>query len=358
MTSFRLSDAEFARTQRQRILPELGESGQQKITRARVAVVGVGGLGSPVVSYLAAAGVGHLVVIDDDQVELSNLHRQVIHDVAHLGRAKTTSATEIAARIAPETKVIEQSRRLTAENARELLAGVDVIVDGSDSFETRFLVNDAAAELGLPLVWGAVLGWNAQVTVLWPTPPVSLNIPAINLRDVFADTPETRQTVGCQTAGVMGAVCGVAGSLMALEVIKLITGIGRPLLGTMTVFEGLTATQHNVPIGSVTTAPAELHDVQALDRLPSNAVIVDVRLQSERDAEPLRLDSLHLPFDEVLRINPSDPQRPHTLASVTSEHELVVVCAEGPRSARAARHLAACGYSVAGFLDGGLRDLC
>ena len=352
MTERTLSEQERARTGRQLILPELGDGGQQKLAQARIAVVGAGGLGSPVISYLAAAGVGELIVIDDDVVELSNLHRQTIHDQAHLGRPKTVSATEVAARLSPETIVTEKPVRLTAENARELLAGADVIVDGSDSFDTRFPVNDAAMALGVPVVWGAVLGWNAQVTVLWPRPPADSGFTAIELRDVFADTPETRRTVGCSVAGVLGAVCGIAGSMMALEAIKLITGLGQPLVGTMVVIDALAGTTNRVNLGAAPSR-VEAISVTALTEIPSEAVIVDVRHVAEREANPVTRDSLHLPLAEVLLIEGSSP-RPAALEALAADQVIVTVCAEGPRSARAARHLISQGYAVAGFLDGGL----
>lgn len=352
MTERTLSAEERARTARQLILPELGEGGQLKLAQARVAVVGAGGLGAPVISYLAAAGVGELVVIDDDVVELSNLQRQTIHDYAHLGRPKTTSATEIATRLSPATSVIEKAVRLTAENALELLSAADVIIDGSDSFDTRFLVNDAAIALGVPIVWGAVLGWNAQVTVLWPTPPAGTATPAMELRDLFADTPETRRTVGCSVAGVMGAVCGIAGSMMALEALKLITGVGQPLLGTLVVIDGLSGVPSRVELGK---NPGRREDlpVAALAEIPAGAVIVDVRHAAEREAKPVGRDSLHLPLAEVLLIDQATDSHSE-LAGISSDSIIVTVCAEGPRSARAARHLLSQGYAVAGFLDGGL----
>ena len=251
-----LSDFENARTQRQQLLPAIRERGQRKLNRATVAVVGAGGLGSPVIQYLVAAGVGSLVVIDHDVIELSNLNRQVIHSAADVGTPKTASATSAISRLAPECRVTVSRERLTAHNAVDLLSGADVVVDGSDTFETRFDVSRAAEVLRIPVVWGAVLGWDAQVTVFHPNPPEDSEFLAYRLGDLFADSPEVRVGDTCSTLGVMGAVCGYAGSLMALETIKLLTGAGTPLFGCVTIFNGLTGESRNVRL-----APAQRQGV-------------------------------------------------------------------------------------------------
>lgn len=245
-----LSESEKRRTHRQYILSSLGLSGQERLGSAHVAVIGAGGLGSPVVQYLSAAGVGTLTVIDDDVVEESNLHRQVIHDAAKLGEHKTQSAAIIASRLAPECHVIEVRQRLTAENAVSLLENADVIVDGSDTFDTRFDIASAAEQLSVPVVWGAVLGWDAQVTVFWPHPPKGTPFLPVRLTDVFADTAEIRQVDSCNISGVMGPVCGIAGSMMALETIKLITGTGIPALGKMLCIDGLSGSVREISISA------------------------------------------------------------------------------------------------------------
>lgn len=342
-----LSEAEKARTARQIILPELGEAGQLRLAKATVAIVGAGGLGSPVIQYLAAAGVGKLIVIDDDVVELSNLHRQIIHGISQLGQPKTSSAVRSASKLSTACEVSEIRERLTRDNALQLLAGVDVIVDGSDSFDTRFDVNFAASQLGIPVVFGAVLRWDAQVTVLWPTPPEDSGFIAVDLADIFADNEQTRQTVSCSTAGVMGAVCGQAGSLMALETIKLITGVGTSLLGSMLVIDGLNAEVTKIPLTSHVASQSV--KVEALQEIPPQAHVLDVRNDSERQAHPAPPKALHIPFEKILLM------KQQSLAEITPDAELIVICAEGPRSARAARHLAKLGYNVVGYLDGGLR---
>lgn len=342
-----LSSAENARTARQQILPELGSSGQLRLSKATVAIVGAGGLGSPVIEYLAAAGVGKLIIIDDDVVEVTNLHRQTIHSKENLGQPKTLSAVAVARRLAPECEVIEVQERLTRDNGSQLLAGADVVVDGSDSFETRFDVNFAARQLGVPVVWGAVLRWDAQVTVLWPAPPEGSGVLPVDLTDFFPDTKQTRQTVSCSTAGVIGPICGQAGSLMALETIKLITGIGKPLIGSMIVIDGLNSEVTKI---SLTSEPTQVTlTITALKDIPENAVVVDVRNASEREVLPAPEGSVHIPFEEILRVDEN------SVLDFSPQTRLVLICAEGPRSARAARHLAGLGYNVAGFLDGGFR---
>ncbi len=342
-----LSSAEKARTARQIILPELAETGQMRLAEATVAIVGAGGLGSPVIEYLAAAGVGKLIVIDDDIIEVSNLHRQTLHSISQIGKPKTLSATDLAAKLAPECDVTEIRERLTRDNAVKLLSGADVIVDGSDSFDTRFDVNFAASQLGVPVVFGAVLRWDAQVTVLWPSPPAESGFTAVDLADIFADNEQTRQTVSCATAGVIGAVCGQAGSLMALEAIKLITGVGRSLLGSMMVIDGLNAEVTKIPLTSDTSTQSVT--VQALEEIPSHAQVVDVRNDAERQAHPAPANAVHIPFENVLLM------KQQSFTEISLDAELIVICAQGPRSARAARHLANLGYNVVGYLDGGLR---
>lgn len=376
MTSGGLTDAERSRTQRQLLLPEFGESTQQRLRDCKVAVIGAGGLGSPVISYLAAAGIGSLTVIDDDVVELSNLHRQILHSVERIGEPKTASAVAAVARLAPECAVTEIRERLTEANAVELLSDIDIIVDGSDSFETRFVVHAAAVTLSVPVVWGAVLRWDAQVTVFWPNPPAAAGVQPVALTDVFADSEQIRRTAGCSTAGVIGAICGQAGSVMALEVIKLATGVGRPLLGRMLILNGLSGESRTVAIGSQgrTDASAEdraggrarvdagnqatvrhsVGDPRPLHEVPLGAVVLDVRRVEERVALAGPPGSHHLPLDEVLALEANPETWPGLFELVTAEHPLVVVCAEGPRSIRAARHLMSCGVDVAGFLDGGI----
>ena len=221
-----LSPAERARFARHVILPGIGEQGQRRLRSARVLVVGAGGLGSPVLLYLAAAGVGHLTVVDDDLVDLTNLQRQVVHGVADVGRDKVASAVEAVALLAPEVEVAPVSERLVAGNVLDLVADHDVVVDGADNFPTRYLVGDACARLGVPHVWGSVFQHDAQVSVWWAGEGPCY-------RCVFPAPPPPGAVPSCSTGGVLGASVGAVGSVLAEEVVKLVVGAGEPLVGRL-----------------------------------------------------------------------------------------------------------------------------
>lgn len=226
---------------RQMILPELGQAGQEKLSAATVAVIGAGGLGSPALLYLAAAGVGRVLIIDDDAVETSNLHRQVVHSYARVGASKADSAAQTLRELNPLVAVETVKERLTDANAEKLLTGVDVLVDGSDNFPTRYTASRAAAALGIPHVWGAILGFDAQMSVFWAgRGPV--------YEDLYPAEPEPGSVPNCATAGVIGALAGVIGTAMAMETIKLLTGIGQPLMGEVGYYTGLTGRWEYIPL--------------------------------------------------------------------------------------------------------------
>ncbi|MFB3980024.1 HesA/MoeB/ThiF family protein [Microbacterium proteolyticum] len=240
-----LAPEELVRTARHAVLAGIGEEGQRRLAAARVAVVGAGGLGSPVLLALAAAGVGELTVIDDDIVERTNLQRQLMHRVDDIGVPKTASAARAIRDLSPLTRVREETVRLTAENARPLLADAHVVIDGSDTFDTRSAVASATDALGMPLVWGAVQEWSAQATVFWSRPPEG-HAP-VTLSDVFpADSVGEPPT--CAQVGVLGSLCVQVGGMLATEAIKLVTGAGEPLLGRMAVIDALRARQDIVPL--------------------------------------------------------------------------------------------------------------
>lgn len=240
-----LDPAELVRTARHAVLAGIGEEGQRRLSAAHVAVVGAGGLGSPALLALAAAGVGSLTVIDDDVVELTNLQRQIAHRVEDVGTPKTSSAARAVTALAPRTAITTAQVRLDAANAVELLDGADVVVDTSDSFATRRDVAAAAEGLGIPLVWGAVQEWHAQVTVFWSQPPA--DHPAVRLADLFPPGTEG-EPPSCAQVGVLGALCVQVGGILAGEVVKLLTGAGEPLLGRLAVIDALSARQHEVAI--------------------------------------------------------------------------------------------------------------
>lgn len=234
-----LSAEEIARYKRHILLPEIGGTGQQALKRARVLVVGAGGLGAPVLQYLAAAGVGTLGIADDDLVSLSNLQRQVIHDTGTIGEQKTESAARALARLNPHIRIIRFEERLTPESAPRLLSGFHLLLDGSDNFDTRYAAADAAETARIPLVTGAVGRFDGTVTVLKPYEQDEKGNLNPGYRDLFPAPPPEGLIPSCAEAGVIGALTGVIGTLMAMEAIKLITGTGEPLIGRLLLYDGL-----------------------------------------------------------------------------------------------------------------------
>jgi molybdopterin/thiamine biosynthesis adenylyltransferase len=224
-------DADAARYARHLVLPGVGGAGQRRLGAARVLVVGAGGLGSPVLLYLAAAGVGTIGIVDADVVDVSNLQRQIVHDTAAVGRPKAESAAEAIMALNPTIAVIAHPERLVRENARRLLTGYDVVVDGTDNFDTRYLLNDTALELGIPLVHGSVFRWEGQLFVVHPDRGPCY-------RCLFPEPPSPDVAPDCATAGVFGAVPGVIGSLMAVETAKLLLAAGDAMVGRLVVYDG------------------------------------------------------------------------------------------------------------------------
>ena len=236
-----LGREEKLRYHRQLILPELGAAGQEKLRNASVFVVGAGGLGSPAALYLAAAGVGRIGLADADRVEVSNLHRQILHDTDDVGERKTVSARARLAALNPGVEVVEHSVRLTSENGLDILAGWDVVVDGSDNFPTRYLVNDACVLLGIPLVYGAIFRFDGQASVFGAEGGPCY-------RCLFRDPPPPGLVPDCAEAGVLGALPGIVGSIQAAETIKLIVGIGDPLIGRLLLIDALGAEYRTLEI--------------------------------------------------------------------------------------------------------------
>ncbi len=244
-----LSSQEIERYARHLVIREVGGPGQQKLKAARVAVVGAGGLGAPCLLYLAAAGVGHLTIIDDDEVSLSNLQRQVIHASDTIGMAKVDSATGVLAGINPHVAVTSHKQRLDEGNARTLLEGASIVVDGSDSFETRACVAAACEALQVPLVSAAVSVWDGSLTVLAPhlCGPDGKACP--RFKDLYPQVPTPGSLPTCAQVGVVGALSGMLGTMQAMEVIKLITGAGVPLLGRLLLVNALTMRFEEIAYG-------------------------------------------------------------------------------------------------------------
>ncbi len=354
------------RYSRQLLLPELGPAGQRRLADARVLVVGAGGLGSPVLLYLAAAGVGTIGVADPDEVDLSNLARQVVHGQSDLGRRKVDSARDRIAEVNPHVRVETLYRALEPDSAVELVRGWDVVVDGTDTFASRYLIGDACTVAGVPCVWGSVLRFAGQVSVFW-----SGHGPVY--RDLHPLPPPPGSVPSCAEAGVVGAVCGTIGALMATEVVKLVTGTGRPLLGRVLVHDALAGTFRTVGLGvdptavpvTAVTAPAVVADAapagddelpsigpaQLRDRLAARAagtddfVLVDVREPGERAINTIP-GSVRVPLAELLAGRAGtelDPDVP-----------VVLHCKTGRRSAQALTALRAGGRTADVHLDGGI----
>lgn len=362
-----LTPEERQRWSRHLLLPGVGEVGQRRLRAARVAVVGAGGLGSPVLAYLAAAGVGELVVVDDDVVEASNLQRQVLHGAGDVGRPKVDSAADALARQAPWTSVVRAPERLTAENAARLLAGCHLVVDGADNFATRYAVADACEQLGVPEVFGSLLQHDGQVAVFWPGHPSG----APGYRDLFPAPPPPGSVASCAEAGVLGALCGVVGSVMAVEAVKLLAGAGEPLLGRLLVLDALSMSWRTVRVrvsaaqddderSGAGAARAAVPQPRVEEPLPPDAevtprelaealaggvdvVLVDVRTEAERSLGALP-GAVPVPLEDAVAglLPPLPPGR------------VVVHCRSGARSDRAVRALRAAGRTEVAHLRGGL----
>jgi adenylyltransferase/sulfurtransferase len=224
----------YDRYHRQIILSEFGEEGQQKLFQAKVLVIGAGGLGCPALQYLTAAGAGTIGIVDDDTVALNNLHRQVLYSVNDVGLSKAERAADILRQLNPEIKIIAYNERLTTKNALTLFAGFDIIIDGTDNFSTRYMINDACVLLKKPLVYGAISQFEGQVSVF-----DNRNERNVNYRDLFPDPPKEGEVLNCAEAGVLGVLPGIIGTMMANETIKLITGMGEPLINLLFTYNAL-----------------------------------------------------------------------------------------------------------------------
>jgi molybdopterin/thiamine biosynthesis adenylyltransferase len=239
-----LSEAQFERYARHLVLDEVGEEGQRKLLNARVLVVGAGGLGSPLLLYLAAAGVGTLGVVDDDAVDLSNLQRQIVHPTESIGIAKVESARRTLFHVNPEVKVEAHRMRLGDANIADIVGAYDFIADGSDNFATRYLLNDCCYRLRKPLIGAALSPFDGQLSTF----KAYLGPPHPCYRCLFRDPPPPDSVPRCETAGILGAIAGVMGTLQATEVLKEILGIGESLSGTLLVYDALRAGFHKIKL--------------------------------------------------------------------------------------------------------------
>ena len=360
-----LSVAEKERYSRHIMLPPIGTLGQQRISNSRVLVIGAGGLGSPILLYLAAAGIGTIGIIDDDTVEISNLQRQIIHTTPNVGRPKVTSAREAIHAINPNIGVVEHRYRLTESNALRIIDAYDLVVDCADNFATRYLVSDATTLLGKPSVWGSLLQFGAQVSVFW-------NAHGPTYRDLYPDPPDPGSVPSCGEAGVLSMLCGITGALMAAETIKVITGIGQPLVGRVARYDALDARWQEYQLTKDPETPeiAALEDYEkfcgtaepadesvdliSADELSSllrqrdeGSIVfefIDVREKWEHDANPLPGSRL-VPLGLLNQL----PE----LAGTNKAAPIILHCQSGARSGRAARVLTRAGYTNVRSLAGG-----
>lgn len=239
-----LSEAQFERYARHLVLEEVGEEGQRKLLDAKLLVVGAGGLGSPLLLYLAAAGVGTLGIVDDDSVDLSNLQRQIVHATENIGMSKVDSAQRTLHHINPEVKVVTHQTRLTETNAEPIVGAYDLVADGSDNFATRYLLNDVCYQLRKPLIGAALSPFEGQLSTF----KAYLGPPNPCYRCLFPEAPPPDSVPRCEIAGILGAIAGVMGTLQATEALKEILGIGESLSGTLLIYDALRAGFHKIKL--------------------------------------------------------------------------------------------------------------
>lgn len=251
----KFSEEQINRYARHILLKEVGGEGQQKLLESKVLVIGAGGLGSPNILYLAAAGVGTIGIVDDDNVDLSNLQRQIIHGTTDINKPKVLSASTSVKTINPDVKIVPHDERLNSENAVELIDEYHIVADGSDNFATRFLVNDVCVFLKKTLVSAAILRFDAQLATYRPFPGLNGEEPGPCYRCIFREAPPDDLNPTCAEAGVMGTLCGMVGSFQATEVIKEILGIGDSMAGHLMIIDGLSATFRKISVKRDPTCP-------------------------------------------------------------------------------------------------------
>jgi molybdopterin/thiamine biosynthesis adenylyltransferase/rhodanese-related sulfurtransferase len=364
-----LTKEEVARYSRHLIIPDVGVAGQKRLKNAKVLVIGAGGLGSPALLYLAAAGVGTLGIVDFDVVDESNLQRQVIHGQSDVGKLKAASAQESIAEINPLVKVHLHTDRLDSSNALEIFEQYDLIVDGTDNFATRYLVNDAAVLLGKPYVWGSIFRFEGQVSVFWEDAP---NGKGLNYRDLYPEPPPPGMVPSCAEGGVLGVLCASIGSIMVTEAIKLITGIGETLLGRLISYDALEMKYREVKIRKDPETPkiTELIDYEAFCGVVSDeaaqaatgSTITPAELKAKFDSgENFALIDVREPHEyEIVNIKgatliPKDRiLSGEALAELPQDKPIVLHCKSGARSAEALAALHAAGFKDATHLGGGV----
>jgi molybdopterin/thiamine biosynthesis adenylyltransferase/rhodanese-related sulfurtransferase len=370
-----LSAEENIRYSRHLILPEVGPEGQRRLKAGRVLLVGAGGLGSPSAMYLAAAGVGTLGIVDFDAVDTTNLQRQVIHGTSDVGRPKLDSARDRIAEINPHVTVEPHPVRLTSANAREIVRRYDVVIDGSDNFPTRYLVNDACVLEGRPCIYGSILRWEGQASVFWAG-----HGPCY--RCLFAEPPPPGEVPSCAEAGVLGVLPGIIGCVQALEAVKLLLGQGDVLIGRLLLFDALRLRFREMRLRRDPACPVcgenpTIHELIDYERfcgyVPAEAVqdkrmsdavpeITPTELKTRLDrGDRLTIIDVREPFEwEIGNLEPYGArliplkQVPQRMDEIDPDEEIVLQCRSGARSARAAEYLRQHGYERVWNLDGGI----
>ena len=364
-----LTRDEVARYSRHLIIPDLGVDGQKRLKNARVLVIGAGGLGAPTLLYLAAAGVGTIGIVDYDVVDESNLQRQIIHGVSDIGRSKAQSARDSIADVNPLVDVRLHEVRLEPQNALELFEQYDLILDGTDNFATRYLVNDAAVLAHKPYVWGSIYRFEGQVSVFWEDAPGGRGL---NYRDLYPEAPPSGMVPSCAEGGVLGMLCASIASVMGTEAIKLITGIGEPLLGRLMVYDALEMSYRTITIrkdpstrkitelidyeefcgvvseeASDAAADSSITPRELRDLLDSGkkVALIDVR-------EPVEWDINHI--DGATLIPKSMINSGEGLAKLPADRVPVLYCKTGVRSAEALAAVKKAGFADALHLQGGI----
>jgi sulfur-carrier protein adenylyltransferase/sulfurtransferase len=364
-----LTRDEVARYSRHLIIPDIGVDGQKRLKNAKVLVIGAGGLGSPTLLYLAAAGVGTIGIVEFDEVDESNLQRQVIHGQSDVGRPKADSAKDSILEINPYVEVHTHKFRLDNSNAVELFGQYDLIMDGTDNFATRYLVNDAAVLAGKPYVWGSIYRFEGQASVFWEDAPDGLGL---NYRDLYPEAPPPGMVPSCAEGGVLGILCASIGSIMGTEAIKLITGIGETLLGRLMVYDALDMRYRTINLRKDPQAPkiTELIDYDAFCGVVSDAgvsaaadsTLTAVELKQRLDSgEKLALIDVREPVEwEIVKIEGAtlipkgDIESGEGLAKLPQDRPAVLYCKTGIRSAEALAAVKKAGFADATHLQGGI----
>jgi molybdopterin/thiamine biosynthesis adenylyltransferase/rhodanese-related sulfurtransferase len=363
---------EVRRYSRHLIMPEVAMEGQTRLKAAKVLCIGAGGLGSPVLMYLAAAGVGTIGIVEFDVVDETNLQRQIIHGQSDVGKSKAQSAKETIAEINPNVEVILHETRLDSSNALDIIRPYDLIVDGTDNFPTRYLVNDACVLLHKPYVWGSIFRFEGQASVFWADQGPCY-------RCLYPEPPPPGMVPSCAEGGVLGVLCATIGSIQATEAVKLIIGAGNPLIGRLKIYDALEMDLKTIKVRKDPSCPicgenptvTELidyvefcglgrgdEDTQLMNEVPtvepeelaramkeeSKPVLVDVR-------EPFEVDISNLPWESTLIPLNELAARVHVLSSAD---DIVLYCRTGARSAQATKFLQSIGYKKVRNLRGGV----